>query len=293
MPVKTGEDKIGVTAMRCLVTGANGLLGSELVAYLRGEGAEVVTWDLPEHDVTSVENTINGIHGVRPEVVFHLAAWTDVDGCEKDPARALSVNSQGTWAVALAAAEVGCKLIYLSTDYVFDGRKKRPYRENDRPNPLSVYGRTKLMGEQAVARNCGRRFIVRTSWLFGRQGRNFVDTIRRKARETAILEVVSDQVGSPTYAVDLCVPLWQLACSEHYGVYHLTNSGHCSWFEFAQEIVRLTGAQCQVRPITTAACGRPAPRPPFSVLENRNFRRRFGRQLRPWHEALKEYLAQA
>jgi len=279
--------------MRCLVTGANGLLGSELVAYLRGEGEEVVAWDLPEHDVTSVESTINGIHGVRPEVVFHLAAWTDVDGCEKDPARALSVNSQGTWAVALAAAEVGCKLVYLSTDYVFDGRKKRPYRENDRPNPLSVYGRTKLMGEQAVARNCGRRFIVRTSWLFGRQGRNFVDTIRRKARETAILEVVSDQVGSPTYAVDLCAPLWQLACSEHYGVYHLTNSGHCSWFEFAQEIVRLTGAQCQVRPITTAACGRPAPRPPFSVLENRNFRRRFGRQLRPWQEALKEYLAQA
>ncbi|MEO0080006.1 MAG: dTDP-4-dehydrorhamnose reductase, partial [candidate division WOR-3 bacterium] len=193
--------------MRCLVTGAKGLLGSELVPFLRGAVEDVLAWDLPEHDITNVEKTINAIRGAKPDIIFHLAAWTDVDGCEKEPARALTINAQGTWAVALAAAETGCKLLYMSTDYVFDGRKKRPYRESDRPNPLSVYGRTKFMGEQAVLKNCRRSFIVRTSWLFGRHGRNFVDTIRRKAQEEPTIEVVSDQVGSPTYAVDLGAPL--------------------------------------------------------------------------------------
>ncbi|HTW91885.1 MAG TPA: dTDP-4-dehydrorhamnose reductase [bacterium] len=276
--------------MRCLVTGANGMLGTDLVQFLRHQNEEVIGWDLPEHDVTDVEKTINGIHQVGPDVVFHLAARTDVDGCEDDAGGATSVNLQGTWAVALGVEELSRKMVYLSTDYVFDGRSRRPYRENDATNPLSIYGRTKLMGENAVTRSCRRHFIVRTSWLYGRYGRNFVDTIREKSQQVPRIEVVSDQVGSPTYARDLCRPLWDLARSKHFGLYHVTNSGQCSWFELATEVVKLSGAKCEVVPIDTATAARRAPRPAFSVLENRNFKRRFGRELRPWQEALANYI---
>jgi len=276
--------------MRCLVTGAGGLLGTELVSWLRARDEEVVGWDLPQHDVTDVEGTVNGIHRVGPEVVFHLAAWSDVDGCEGDPGKAAAVNLQGTWAVALGCAEVGSKLVYVSTDYVFDGRKGKPYRESDAPNPLSVYGRTKLSGEKAVARSCRKHFIVRTSWLFGRHGRNFVDTIRRLASEKDRIEVVNDQFGSPTYAAHLCRPLREIAGSTRYGVYHLTNSGHCSWWELAVKVVEFAGANCEVVPVDSARLGRPAPRPAFSVLENRNFRRRFGHELRPWQEVVESYV---
>lgn len=275
--------------MRCLVTGAQGLLGKHLVKCLRDQECEVVEWDLPENDITVVEQVINGMHAARPDVVFHLAAWTDVDGCEKNPVRAMAVNFHGTWAVALAAAEVGAKLIYISTDYVFDGNSKRPYREGDRPHPLSVYGRSKLMGEQAVRRNGRKWFIVRTSRLFGHGGKNFVNEIYQKCLVKNKIKVVADQVGSPTYVLDLCNPLLELARTEYYGIYHLTNAGWCSWFEFASEIVRLTGSGCEVVPISSEESGRPAPRPKFSVLGNRNFRRRFGRVIRPWQEALKEY----
>jgi len=277
--------------MRCLVTGAGGMLGTELVAFLRRQNEEVVGWDLPKHDVTDVEKTINGIHQVGPDVVFHLAARTDVDGCEDDVAGATGVNFQGAWAVALGVEELSRKLLYVSTDYVFDGRSERFYRETDKPNPMSVYGRTKLMGENAVSKTCRHHFIVRTSWLYGRNGHNFVDTIRQKSREVSRLEVVSDQVGSPTYARDLCRPLWEIAKSKYFGLYHVTNSGSCSWFELATEIVKLTGAKCEVVPIDTATAARRAPRPANSVLENRNFKRRFGKELRPWQEALRSYLS--
>lgn len=276
--------------MRCLVTGSKGMLGTELVEFLRRQKEEVVGWDLPGHDVIDVEKTINGIHQVGPDVVFHLAARTDVDGCEDDVAGATSVNFQGTWAVALGAEELGRKLVYVSTDYVFDGTSERPYREKDTANPLSVYGRTKLLGENAIKRSCRRHFIVRTSWLYGMHGRNFVDTIRQKSAQVSRMEVVSDQVGSPTYARDLCRPLWELSRSKHFGTYHLTNSGQCSWFELAVQVVKISGAKCEVTPIDTVAAARRAPRPVYSVLENRNFKRKFGKELRPWQEALRSYI---
>lgn len=276
--------------MRCLVTGAKGLLGSELVAYLRELGDEVLGWDLPQHDVTEVEKTINEMHRVGPQVVFHLAAWTDVDACETDVGRASAVNFQGAWAVALGAAELGCKLVYLSTDYVFDGRTVRPYREDDSPNPLSVYGKTKLMGEQAVAKACRHHFIVRTSGLYGHGGRNFVDAIRAKLVTNSRIEVVADQVISPTWAYDLCQPLRELVRTDAYGIYHLTNSGGCSWYEFAKEIAVQLGRDCEIVAIDSATLGRTAARPAFSVLDNRRFRLKFGRKLRSWQEALKEYL---
>jgi len=266
------------------------MLGREFVSYLRGQNEEVVQWDLPDCDISDVERTINGIHRVGPEVVFHFAAWTDVDGCESDPARATKVNFQGTWAVALAAAETECRLVYVSTDYVFDGQKGKPYREKDEPNPSSVYGRSKLMGEKAVRRTARRSSIVRTSWLYGRHGKNFVDTVREKAAQRLFLDVVTDQVGSPTLASDLCRPLYEVGRAERYGIYHATNSGECSWFELAREVVRLAGLECEVRPTDTAALARPAPRPAYSVLENRELAKRFGIRLRGWQDALREYV---
>lgn len=276
--------------MRCLVTGASGMLGREFVAYLLQRNAEVVKWDLPGHDISEIEATINGIHRVGPDVVYHLAAWTDVDGCEADPARAAKVNFQGTWAVALGAAETKCRLVYVSTDYVFDGQERRPYREKDEPNPLSVYGRTKLMGEKAVRQTTRRSVIVRTSWLYGRHGSNFVDTIRAKAAQGGAIDVVADQVGSPTLVSDLCRPLYEVGKAERYGVYHATNSGQCSWYELAQEVVRLAGLQCEIRPTDTATLARPAPRPAYSVLESRELAKRFGIRLRSWQDALREYI---
>lgn len=276
--------------MRTLVTGAKGQLGRELVRYLRAAGDEVIAWDLPDNDITDVEKTIGCIHLVRPDTIFHLAAWTDVDACENDRARAALVNFQGTWGVAMGAAEVGAQLLYVSTDYVFDGRTDRPYLETDQPAPLSVYGRTKLMGEQAVARTCRRRFIVRTAWLYGGAGRGFVDRIRERAQTETVIRVVSDQTGSPTWVRDLCEPMHQLVLSGKYGIYHLANTGWCSWFQLAQEVVRLLGLPCEVQPVKSAELGLPAPRPAFSVLDSRNYRKLTGRTLRPWQHALKEYL---
>jgi dTDP-4-dehydrorhamnose reductase len=276
--------------MRCIVTGARGMLGRELVGYLRRRDDEVIEWDLPAQDVSDIEGTINGIHRVGPDLVFHLAAWTDVDGCESDPGRATKVNFQGAWAVALGAAETGCRLVYVSTDYVFDGRRGRPYRESDEPNPRSVYGRSKLMGEKAVRRTAKRSSVVRTGWLYGRHGRNFVDTIRRKAAEGVAIDVVADQVGSPTLAADICRPLSEIGRSDRFGVYHATNSGECSWFELAREVVRLGGFDCEVRPIDSATAARPAARPAYSVLDNRSLKRQFGITLRGWQDALEEYL---
>ena len=276
--------------MRCLVTGAKGMLGTALCARLREKDHEAVGWDLPAHDVTDIESSINGIHQVGPDVIFHLAAWTDVDGCEGDPARAASVNFQGTWAMALGAAETGAKLLYISSDYVFDGKKDRPYREKDEPAPLSVYGRSKLMGEKAVQRTCKRWFTVRTSWLYGRHGRNFVDTIRKKAEAGEPLRVVDDQVGSPTRAEDLCDPLLTIAESRRFGTYHVANAGQCSWFELAREVVTLSGGKSTVEPADTATIARPAPRPAFSALDTRLVRRKFGIRMRPWQEAVRDHL---
>lgn len=276
--------------MKVLVTGDKGLLGTYLAEFLRARGDSVVGWDLPEHDITRVEATINGIHSVGPDAIAHLAAWTDVDGCEGDLGRATSVNFQGAWAVALGAAELRRPILFVSTDYVFDGRLRRPYRETDTPRPLSAYGRTKLMGEQAVVRASKQHFIVRTSWLFGAHGRNFVDTIRSRCAGESELAVVNDQTGSPTFARDLCRPLWELLHGDKYGIYHITNGGACTWLDLASEVVRRVGAGCRLRPITTADLGRPAPRPANSVLENRNFKRRFGKELRSWQDALSVYM---
>ena len=276
--------------MRVLVTGAKGQLGVELLDVL-GRQHDVVGLDLPELDITSAEAT-RVIADTRPAWVVHAAAWTDVDGCERDPERALLVNGEGTRRVAEACRAVGAGLVYLSTDYVFDGRKGAPYLEADPVSPLSAYARSKVAGEDAVRANAPRWAITRTAWLFGVSGKNFVKTIVEKAAAGGPLRVVDDQVGSPTYARDLAEAIAELVSRELSGIYHLTNAGSCSWCAFTRAILEEAGlAHVAVAPMTTAELGRPAPRPALSVLANHAWVAAGMRPLRPWREALSAMLA--
>lgn len=271
--------------MRVLVTGAKGQLGVELLDVLEREH-DVVGLDLPELDITKPEAT-RVIGEARPAWVVHAAAWTDVDGCERDPERANLVNGEGTRRVAGACRAVGAGLVYLSTDYVFDGRKGSPYVETDSVSPLSVYARSKVAGEEAVRSAAPRWAIVRTAWLFGVSGKNFVKTIVEKAAAGGPLRIVDDQVGSPTYARDLADAIGQLVSHELTGTYHVTNSGSCSWYAFTRAILEKAGlANVVVTPMTTAELGRPAPRPAFSALANDAWAAAGLPPLRPWPDAL-------
>lgn len=268
--------------MRILITGANGQLGTELRRELAGD--TLILKDLPEFDLGR-ERCADEIMDARPEVVVHAGAYTDVDGAEQDPKLAMAVNGDGTGRVARAAAAVGARLLYVSTDYVFDGRRQAPYREDDRPNPLNVYGRSKLVGEAQVLKHCPGSLIVRTAWLFGGSGKNFVKTIARLGVEQPVLRVVNDQRGCPTYAADLARAIGTLIRSRTTGLVHVTNGGDCTWYEFAQAIVAGLGLPTIVEPITTEQAGRPARRPAYSVLSPDRLRS-LGIVLPHWNESL-------
>ena len=276
--------------MRIVITGADGQLGQELVRTLAGQGV-VIGSTLSDLDITTPD-CAERLAALAPDWVVHAAAATDVDGCEREPARAMAVNAEGTYRVADGCRRVGAGLVYLSTDYVFDGRKGSAYIEEDAPMPLSIYGRSKLEGEQA-ARTLGSRWlIIRTAWLYGPCGSNFVKAILKKAAAGEELRVVDDQVGSPTYAPDLANAVSLLLSRNLTGVYHVTNSGCCSWYEFAREILRLTGSiSTPLSRITSRELNRPAPRPACSVLENAAWQAAGLPPLRPWPEALAAMLA--
>jgi dTDP-4-dehydrorhamnose reductase len=262
----------------------------ELLEVL-GHGRDVLGVDLPELDITN-PGAARVIADARPAWVVHAAAWTDVDGCERDPERANLVNGEGTRRVAEACRAVGAGLVYLSTDYVFDGRKGAPYLETDPVAPLSAYARSKVAGEEAVRAMAPRWAIVRTAWMFGVFGRNFVKTIVEKGAAGGPLRVVDDQVGSPTYARDLAQAIECLVSRELTGTYHVTNAGACSWCAFARAILQEAGlAHVPVTPMATAALDRPAPRPAFSVLANHAWTAAGLPPLRPWPEALAAMLA--
>ena len=278
--------------IKIAVTGAKGMLGKDFCNYLKQKNMIPVEWDLPEMDITNINRTIKDIRDVKPNIIFHFAAYTDVDGAEHNKSQAYAINTLGTWAVAIAAKEIKAKLLYLSTDYVFDGKKESGYLESDTPNPINYYGLTKFLGEKQIIQHLKKYFIVRTSWLYGKNGKNFVATILQNAKEKNHLEVVSDQIGSPTYTRDLCAPLFNLVTSEHYGIYHLTNTGVCSWYKFACTIIKESGLHNQVLPITSDKIKRPAKRPAYSVLENVNYAHMFNDSLRSWEEALKNFLVE-
>jgi dTDP-4-dehydrorhamnose reductase len=249
--------------MRILITGAQGQLGWALQQALSGE--DLILKDLPEFDLTQAESE-SQIVAACPSVILHAGAYTNVDGAEREPNHALAVNAQGTTFVARAAATLNARLIYLSTDYVFDGTQTTPYCEEDAPHPINVYGQSKREGEIAALAACPNTLVVRTAWIYGHTGNNFVKTIMRLAGEKSFLEVVGDQRGCPTNADDLALALKDLLASDLRGICHVTNTGDCTWHEFAEAIVSLMGRSTPVRPITTAQAGRLARRPAYSVL---------------------------
>ena len=278
--------------MRILVTGASGMLGHALIPVLEKDH-QVFGLTRTDCDLCD-EKTVRKIFlRQKPDTVVHLAAFTNVDGCELDPEKAKAWNEFATLNVAKAAMDIDAALLYTSTDYVFDGQANRPYSEDARTNPLSVYGKTKLMGEKYVQGMLERSFIVRTSWLYGTGGRNFVSTIMGLAREKSELRVVNDQRGSPTYTRHLAESLAELVMTREYGIYHVTASGDCTWFEFARKILDLFGLQeIQVVPISTPECNRPAPRPAYSVLANQRLISMEVGLLPHWEQGLESYLAE-
>lgn len=275
--------------MRILITGAQGQLGHALQQALTGE--DLILKDLPEFDLTQADCE-SQIVAARPSVILHVGAYTNVDGAEREPDRAMAVNAQGTTYVARAAATLNARLIYVSTDYVFDGMQTTPYREEDLPHPRNVYGQSKREGELAALAGCPNTLVVRTAWLYGHAGSNFVKTMMKLAREKPFLEVVGDQRGCPTNADDLALALKDLITSDLRGICHVTNGGDCTWHEFAEAIVSLMGLAIPVRPITTEQMGRLARRPPYSVLAPG----RLGtvRALLPhWKDALARFMKEA
>ena len=292
--------------MKILVTGSSGMLGSDLGLIL-SKDHELSGMDMKEApsgaspyrryfkaDITQEAEVKDIIAEAKPDVVIHAAAWTDVDGCELDPVKAEDANTFGTRNVAEAAEAVRAPLIFISTDFVFDGKKTTPYTEEDKAGPINVYGRTKCEAEKIIMERSSAYAIVRTSWLFGEHGRNFADTITRKAANGEKLYVVNDQVGSPTYAHDLSIAIGKLLekdLASGREIFHVSNGGKCSWYEFAREIVELTiGNKSAVRPITSLELDRPAKRPAFSVMDNKKFMKAAGCAMRPWKDALIEYL---
>ena len=273
--------------MRILVTGAKGQLGQELQRVLRGE--EVIATDQPEYAMTD-PMLGEKIAPQRPDLVIHTAAYTDVDGCEREPEIAFAVNAQGTRRVAEGAAKANARLIYLSTDYVFDGKKTEPYTERDPVNPLNVYGRSKLAGEEEAVKGCRRTLVLRTSWLYGVHGKNFVKTILSLAATQPEIRVVEDQRGSPTYARHLAQVIAELIRSDVTGVIHAGGEGECSRYEFAMAILQEAGLGCRVVPISTAESGRLALRPHYSALSTA-FLHQHGLSLPPWWEGVRQFLA--
>ena len=274
--------------MKILVTGANGMLGQDLCPILEDVGAFVIETDIDTLDLTDSEAVTQVVNDIRPDMVVHCAAYTNVDMAEEEPEKAELINAFGTENIAKICGKLGITLIYISTDYVFDGTKTSPYTANDKTCPLGVYGRTKLQGEDAVRKYCEKYYIARTSWLYGHHGRNFVETMISLAQKGGELKVVDDQIGCPTWTVELANGILKLL-SKPFGIYHVCGSGETSWYGFAKEIFEQYNALSSsslgagLKPCTTDEFPRPAKRPAYSVMDNQKL-------CRNWQAALHDYL---
>ncbi len=296
---------------KVLITGSSGMLGVDLVHRLQG-AYDVVCTDIAagdnpycdvknfiKCDITDAVSAVNMIKTARPDAIIHTAAWTDVDGCEAEPQRAMKINAEGARNIALGAKEANALVFYISSDFVFDGEKTSPYKEDDIPNPINVYGASKFNGELFIRKTLDRYFIVRTSWLFGRYGRNFVDIILDKVEKKEELRIVIDQFGSPTYTVDLSAAIDKimfagLRQSSMGGIFHFSNNGSCSWYKYAEQIVRLANKTVSgIIPITSEELDRAARRPKMSILNTDKYISFSEKAPRSWESALDEYLFSA
>jgi dTDP-4-dehydrorhamnose reductase len=300
---------------KVLITGSSGMLGTSLAKELFKDysiiGLDVkpstVSFQFSAFikcDITNRDKTVNSIVNAKPDLIIHAAAWTDVDGCEKEPDKAHRINEEGTGHAAASASELDIPLVYISTDFVFDGDKESFYTENDLPNPVNVYGKSKLGGEGKTA-TLSKYMILRSSWLYGANGKNFVNTILEKIKSEKETKVVDDQIGCPTYTKDLARAIAKLlACEAVSGVnmrvkqlhklqeiYHISNKGEVSWFDYAKEISKMAKiSNVKLIPIKSNQSPRPAKRPRFSVLDNSKFEKAVNFVMRPWQEALREYV---
>ena len=277
--------------MKILITGANGLLGHELTSILNDH--TLILLSHSQLDISDSESVNKQIDSTSPDIVINSAAYTQVDACESNYDLAYSSNALGPKNLAIKCKELNIPLIHISTDYVFEGNEKEnlPLKENDKLGPKTVYGKTKLEGEKLVQENCDKYFILRTAWLYG-EGKNFVKTMLNLSKKNKELKVVNDQIGSPTYAKDLAKAIKEIIDkkSDKYGIYHVTNKGEVSWYEFAKKIFEIKNIDIKVNPVTSEEFPRPAPRPHYSVLNNQKWIDAGFTPLRNYEESLKEYL---
>ncbi|HWP92441.1 MAG TPA: dTDP-4-dehydrorhamnose reductase [Thermodesulfobacteriota bacterium] len=277
--------------MRVLITGATGQLGHDLLRLLETtKDYKVIATGRPDLDITDYAKVKGFISEARPDIIIHAAAFTSVDQCESQMDLAFKVNALGARNVASVSSHIGAKLVYISTDYVFDGAKEGPYREFDTPNPLNIYGQSKLLGEQFVKEQTSRFFIIRTAWLYGIEGRNFVKTMLELGMKGEELRVVNDQRGTPSCTTDLAREIIQIMTTELYGTYHCTSQGECTWYDFAVEIFRCANLEVKIRPVSTEDYPRPARRPKNSVLDNYMLRLQGLDTMPDWRDALSLFM---
>lgn len=276
--------------MKTVVTGAKGQLGTDVFQRLKAIGITPIGVDLVDFDITNPSATLRALEEYRPDNVIHCAAYTAVDKAEKDADLCAAINVDGTRHIAMACHNLDIPMIYISTDYVFNGKGDTPFPVDAPKAPLNVYGRTKLEGELQVQAMLTKYFIVRISWVFGLHGSNFVKTMLRLGKERESLDVVSDQIGSPTFTRDLSVLLGEMIQTDQYGVYHATNEGFCSWYEFAQKIMTYAGLPCEVHPIASTQYATPAARPLNSRLSKESLDAGHFSRLPHWQDALQRYM---
>ena len=276
--------------MNILLTGASGQLGHDLLIELNKRGHNVTGVSSKEFNLSEPESVRAYLFALHPDAVMHCAGYTAVDQAEDDPERCDRINRAGTEAIARVCAEIGCKLLYISTDYVFPGTGERPWEPEDQPNPLNIYGLSKYLGEEAVRKYVAEHFIVRISWLFGLNGKNFVKTMLRLGAQRDQIAVVNDQIGSPTYTKDLAILLAEMIVTDKYGTYHATNEGFCSWYEFACAIMEQAHLPCRVLPILSDQYPSRAARPSNSRMSKEKLTRNGFHRLPSWQDALRRYL---
>lgn len=288
--------------MKILLLGAKGQLGQQIIKIIKEKkselgslpkdiiNAELVCMDIDDLDITNIDQVKSILNKEKPNIIINSAAFTNVDGCESNYDLAFKVNALGGRNLAIVSEEIGAKLVHISTDYVFDGKGSSPLKECDITVPISAYGKTKLLGENYVKDFCSRYFIVRTAWLYGYFGKNFVYTIMNAGRERGKLTVVNDQRGNPTNAEDLAYHVLKLAVTEEYGIYHCTGDGECTWYDFASKIIEYSGIDCEVLPVTSDEYKTPAKRPEYSSLDNMMLRNTIGDEMREWEAALKCFM---
>jgi dTDP-4-dehydrorhamnose reductase len=276
--------------MKVLVTGAGGMLARDLIPVLSGRGHETLPLTEMELDITDTHAVSTIVESIRPELIINCAAYTRVDDAETEKTKALQVNGDGVRNLCLACRSMDIPLLHFSTDYVFDGTKTTPYTIHDKPNPINAYGRSKLAGEKHILKLLNKFYIVRTSWLFGSHGTNFVETMLGTAKSKKSINVVNDQRGCPTWTVHLSQAVADLIATKRCGLYNITNSGAVTWYDYAGEIFRLSGIDMKVTPVTSDRFPRPARRPANSVLDPAPLPEVLNREMPSWQEALGEYL---